>query len=950
MDISGWQKLAPKPSCRLTHLRMPRTDLDELSRRQFLEFAEWAFGPDGLPQLQALACGDFSRYTSNAKYLMLVCRNQQCGQIVTLATASTQREENMRPFTLWNACDPCSTGRSSKKSCKELQASIFDSAFGLDFGLRDFVHENMDMMTAYSLEVTVIVDNELDVMSPPPPGTVESTGLLGNIGMRSPLVHGRGEGTRELKMDSICCSAHGLSVLLTATKDGVKRSILFDTGPFEDVWEANVERLGVDISTVERILLSHWHRDHSGGMLRAIRLIKEAQQAKNDPSELVVDLHPARPDYRGFKMGPDIVSLEADPAFEEIESAGGKVEKHSAPHTVLDNMFLISGEVPRETPYETGLRNGMRFDKSSGQWEIDELISDERFLACNIKDRGLVLFTGCSHAGVVNTSRQAVKLIGEQVPVHAIFGGYHLANSEPSQVKATVQDLKALNPRMLLPGHCSGWRVKHEIENEMPGRLLLCFGYLVITIHRGTMHFKNQPGALTREFAQSLDHADPLKEFRDQFIIPTKKDLTRKTLVAPSEEEPSSPCIYFCGNSLGLQPKNSRKYIDRFLQSWATKGVMGHFTPHDDEYLPPYLHMDDKAAELMAPIVGASPSEVAIMNTLTANLHFLMASFYCPTKDKFKIILEGKAFPSDHFAIESQIRHHGFDPKEGMVLIEPRDPSIPLLTTEQILETIDQHASTTALILLPGIQYYTGQYFDIKRITAYAHSHGLLIGWDCAHAVGNVELKLHEWDVDFAAWCTYKYVNSGPGSMGGLFVNERHGIVDMSNTSEPFRPRLSGWWGGDKGIRFIMDTNFVPRPGAAGFQVSNPSALDMTPVLASLEIFNKATMAAIRKKSVDLTAFLENLLLNIDHHDKLFTILTPTDPTARGAQLSVRLQPGLLEHVFASLLANGVVLDERKPDVIRVAPAPLYNTYTDVWDFVQILRDACNDAKAKLEK
>ena len=302
--------------------------------------------------------------------------------------------------------------------------------------------------------------------------------------------------------------------------------------------------------------------------------------------------------------------------------------------------------------------------------------------------------------------------------------------------------------------------------------------------------------------AELLDAQDPLRRFRSEFIIPTLADLKRPTLSKPADEAPSPECIYLCGNSLGLQPRRAARYIDVFLKQWSMKAVTGHFVDHSDSPLAPFLHIDDAAAKLMAPIVGALESEVAVMGTLTANLHFMMASFYLPTKEKWKIILEGKAFPSDHYAIESQLAHHGFNSKEGMIMIEPEGPEA-ILTTEQILRTIDQHASDTALVLLPGIQFYTGQYFDIPTITKHAHSKSILIGWDCAHAAGNVDLKLHDWNVDFASWCNYKYINSGPGAMAGIFVHERHGKVDMK-AKVPFRSRLSGWWGGDKTTRFQM--------------------------------------------------------------------------------------------------------------------------------------------------
>ncbi|KAK2788601.1 hypothetical protein FQN53_003453 [Emmonsiellopsis sp. PD_33] len=325
-----------------------------------------------------------------------------------------------------------------------------------------------------ALEATVIIDNELDVMSPPAPGTVEVSGLFGHVAMRSPYhPQDRAEASRELHLED------------TAIKGDERRSMLFDVGPTESSWEENAKRLGLDLSRVERIHLSHWHRDHSGGMLKTIQMIKEAKKVKEESNQdLVVDLHPSRPDYRGFRMGPETISLQADPSFEEIEAAGAKVEKHSSAHTVLDNMFLISGEIPRVTDYETGLKYAIRFNKATGEWHEDEAITDERLLACNIKGKlltsfsesirgkGIVIFSGCSHAGIVNASRHVVELIGQDVPVHAIFGGYHLATSEKDQIDATVRDLKALDPKVLLPGHCSGWRVKYEIEKEMPGRLV----------------------------------------------------------------------------------------------------------------------------------------------------------------------------------------------------------------------------------------------------------------------------------------------------------------------------------------------------------------------------------------------------------------------------------------------------------------------------------------------
>ncbi|MCJ1386260.1 Kynureninase (L-kynurenine hydrolase) [Xylographa soralifera] len=457
----------------------------------------------------------------------------------------------------------------------------------------------------------------------------------------------------------------------------------------------------------------------------------------------------------------------------------------------------------------------------------------------------------------------------------------------------------------------------------------------------------------SREYAEGLDRKDPLRHFRNEFLIPTKADLKSRTLATSPRQDPGpeEPSIYLCGNSLGLQPRRTTERIQSHLTTWAKKGVFGHFVEHQDSALPPFLHVDDAAAKKMAPIMGASESEVAVMETLTANIHLLMSSFYQPTKEKYKIIMEGKAFPSDRYAIESQIRHHGLDPKDAIILLDPIDPLTSVVSISQVLATIDKYASSTALVWLPGVQYYTGQYWDIKTITAYAHSKGLPIGWDLAHAAGNVELQLHDWDVDFAVWCSYKYLNSGPGGIGALFVHEKHGKVDLEAIDQGkagYRPRLSGWWGGDKATRFSMGNNFLPIPGAAGFQVGNPSALALTAVLASLEVFAETDMKAIRAKSIDITNYLEKLLLQPSSHGSPnpYRIITPSKPEERGAQLSVLLDEGLLDGVMAELENLGVVVDERKPDVVRVAPAPLYNSYTDVWDFVRIFREACEKVKA----
>ncbi|KAF1932684.1 kynureninase [Didymella exigua CBS 183.55] len=526
-------------------------------------------------------------------------------------------------------------------------------------------------------------------------------------------------------------------------------------------------------------------------------------------------------------------------------------------------------------------------------------------------------------------------------------------------------------------------------------------------------------------FARREDEKDELSALRKEFVIPTKGDLRNKKYGFQQQadatrngdddnddddddnddnddnDNDNEEAIYFCGNSLGLQPRRTRDYVNRCLETWASKGVFGHFTDYEDG-LPPWLHLDDATKAQSASIVGALPSEVAVMQTLTANLHLLMSSFYRPTADRWKIIIEGKAFPSDHYAALSQIAHHNLPPS-SLVTISPPSDASPYLSTEHILSVISQHAATTALVLLPGIQFYSGQFLDMELITRHCHSNGIPIGWDLAHAVGNVELKLHEWNVDFAAWCNYKYMNGGPGVIGGLFVHEMHGRVDPAptapsgtstsstaagtstaastapastpasttpasttpaSTAAPnpappsatqltYRPRLSGWWGSDKTSRFAMDNSFVPIPGASGFQLSNPSALDMASVLASLAVFSQTSMSALRARSERLTGYLEARLLRYPAPSSgatqpkpPYSIITPSRPCERGAQLSVRLAPGLLDGVQAALSARGVVVDERKPDVLRVAPAPLYNSFMDVHRFVAVFHDACRRALA----
>lgn len=413
---------------------------------------------------------------------------------------------------------------------------------------------------------------------------------------------------------------------------------------------------------------------------------------------------------------------------------------------------------------------------------------------------------------------------------------------------------------------------------------------------------------MDREYARKLDADDELRGFRDRFLIPRRQDGSEK--------------IYLCGNSLGLQPKATAARLMEELKVWAEKGVEGHF---EEPY--PWYSYHEPLQEPMAAVVGALPSEVVAMNSLTTNLHVLMASFYRPTKGRFKILIERGAFPSDLYAVQSQAVIHGFDPEVAVVQVGTGREA---LETEEILEAIEEAGEELALVLFGGVNYYTGQFFDLKAITAAGHRVGARVGFDLAHAAGNVPLKLHEWGPDFAAWCSYKYLNSGPGAVSGIFVHERHGDA-------PELPRFAGWWGTDPATRFQMGPTFTPQRGAAGWQLSNAPVLSMAALRASLEIFSEATMPALRRKSEGLTAFLAELLEAIPN--SALRVLTPADPAARGCQISLHA-PGLADTLDARLQAAGVVCDVRRPDVIRLAPVPLYNTYEEVWCFAQILREA----------
>ncbi|KXS11948.1 kynureninase [Gonapodya prolifera JEL478] len=423
------------------------------------------------------------------------------------------------------------------------------------------------------------------------------------------------------------------------------------------------------------------------------------------------------------------------------------------------------------------------------------------------------------------------------------------------------------------------------------------------------------------KLAKLLDEADPIVTLRKEFDIPLIKDVANA-----KSDEGEQESIYLCGNSLGLLPKGTKTLISQELDSWSRRGVHGHF---DHPYGRPWVTVDEEVVAKSCAIVGAAKaSEIAIMGSLTSNLHLMMVAFYKPSATRYKILLEEKAFPSDHFAVESQIKFHGLDPTDAMVLVKPQ-PGSHTISTEDILRTIEEQGDEIALVLWPGVHYYTGQLFNMEAITAAAHAKGCFVGFDLAHAVGNAVLSLHNWGVDFACWCTYKYLNAGPGGIGGAFVHERH-EADFD------RSRFAGWWGHDKATRFEMDTKFIPLPGAGGYQQSNPNVFATTALLGSLNVFAKTSMEQLRAKSVLLTGYLI-ALLDQEVGDANFVVITPRDPNERGAQLSLLLKTKV-GPIFEGLLRKGVVCDKREPDVIRVAPAPLYNSFYDVWRFVKALK------------
>ncbi len=414
------------------------------------------------------------------------------------------------------------------------------------------------------------------------------------------------------------------------------------------------------------------------------------------------------------------------------------------------------------------------------------------------------------------------------------------------------------------------------------------------------------------DYAKQQDQNDELAPYRNQFHIPKDKH--------------GNELIYLTGNSLGLQPKSTKNYINQELEDWANLGVEGHIDAKN-----PWLQYHEFLTKSMANVVGAKPIEVVVMNTLTANLHFMMVSFYKPTKTRYKILIESDAFPSDKYAVESQLRHHGFDDKDGLVLWKPRKGE-ELLRYEDLESILKEQGDEIALIMIGGVNYYTGQFFDLKKITELGHKHGCKVGFDCAHGAGNVELNLHDSGADFAVWCTYKYLNSGPGSLAGCFVHGRHAHDNNLN-------RFTGWWSHNKQTRFKMRDEFDVIPGAEGWQLSNPPILSMAAIKASLDMFEDVGIKKLIEKSKKLTGYFEFLLKQLG--EDTIKIITPSHPNERGCQLSIQVK-NADKSLHNKLTEMGVISDWREPDVIRCAPVPLYNSFEDVYNLVEKLKRILN--------
>lgn len=418
------------------------------------------------------------------------------------------------------------------------------------------------------------------------------------------------------------------------------------------------------------------------------------------------------------------------------------------------------------------------------------------------------------------------------------------------------------------------------------------------------------PFSVEEAFARALDQADPLRGLRGEFELP--------------RHDGGQPLAYFLGNSLGPMPKAARRELAEALDAWTRFGVEGFTSGR-----APWATYQESFRDGLARLAGAEPGEVVTMNTLTVNLHLMLASFYRPAGSRVKVLMEAKAFPSDRYAVVSHLRLRGVDPDDAILLAEPREGEAAL-RTEDVEALIGEHGSEIALVMLGGVNYFTGQYFDLGRISEASRRAGCLVGFDLAHAIGNVPLALHDWEADFAVWCSYKYLNGGPGATAGAFVHARHG-------RDPAAMRLAGWWGNDPASRFSMRPGFDADEGAAGWQVSTPSILSMAPLRASLGLFDRVGLPALREKSASLTGYLEALLAGIP--DSPLRILTPTDRDARGCQLSIQF-PGHGRALHQSLRDEGLVTDYREPDVIRIAPAPFFNTYHEVWRAGLAIRQA----------
>ena len=418
----------------------------------------------------------------------------------------------------------------------------------------------------------------------------------------------------------------------------------------------------------------------------------------------------------------------------------------------------------------------------------------------------------------------------------------------------------------------------------------------------------------TPAWASARDAADPLRTFRDEFLIPPHE----------GHDGGTSDSVYFCGNSLGLQPRAVREAVNAELDYWGELGVEGHFKGR-----LPWMDYHEFVRDDLATVIGALPCEVVAMNTLGVNLHLMMVSFYRPTAERPAILIEAGAFPTDRYAVESQVRFHGFDPATALIELEADEPH-GVISMAAIERALAEHGSRIALVMLPGVQYRTGQAFDLKTITALGHKHGCTVGFDLAHAVGNLPLQLHDSCADFAIWCSYKYLNSGPGAVGGAFVHERHATAVL--------PRFAGWWGHDKATRFQMHPEFQPTPGADGWQLSNPPILALAPLRVSLEVFRRAGMSALRRKSLQLTGYLEYLVQT--QLADVLQVVTPAEPARRGAQLSIRVVDGRERGrtLFDYLMAHGIIGDWREPDVIRISPTPLYNRFADCLAFAAAVR------------